>query len=296
MRQMTAALLTVLLQTPAVPPPPAPVVPAVTALAAAVDNDGRFEALTALLRGADLSFVVEPFTPDRLVTSNPRPLGRNVVVALGQGERALVVGAHYDASRLAGESRSRGAVDNAASAVLLVHAAQALSRERLRMRVVFVWFDMEEAGLLGSQRYVAAHSADLPALMLNFDINAYGDTMLYAPTASAASQPLRAAIEHTCTDLGIDCVRFAQLPSSDDCPFTRAGVPTASFATLPAPEAHHLWLTLNAGRGSPLAPGTPPPIMGTIHSTLDTVDKVDPATVARGAEFAAALIRRLAVN
>jgi Zn-dependent M28 family amino/carboxypeptidase len=295
MRVLTAVVIATLVQATALPPTnPTSVVEQVGRLATAADNNGRFDALTALLRAADLSFAVEPFTIDRPAGGDPRTQGRNVIASLGQGERTILLGAHYDAAWLSGGAFSRGALDNAASAVLLVHAALALRAERLGGRVLFVWFDMEESNLIGSRRYIEAHSADRVTMMLNFDINAYGDTILYAPSPAPAGAPLRAAIEHTCADLAIDCLRFSQLPPSDDRPFTRAGVPAASFATLPVAEAHHLWLSLNTPRGSALAPATPPPIMGSIHTPSDTLDKVDGATVIKGAQFAAALVRQLA--
>ena len=48
-----------------------------------------------------------------------------------QAERPkIVVGAHYDAARLADGTLSKGAVDNAASAVILVRLAETLSKAR----------------------------------------------------------------------------------------------------------------------------------------------------------------------
>jgi putative aminopeptidase FrvX len=69
-----------------------------------------------------------------------------VVVTLGKGRDTIVVGAHYDAKWITDKSLSRGAVDNGASSVMLVHAAAALKNQRLKSRVTFVWFDFEESG------------------------------------------------------------------------------------------------------------------------------------------------------
>src|SRR5262249_48245262 len=144
-----------------------------------------------MLTARKLSFNVEPFNLETPIRREPRTEGRNVVITLGDGAEDIVVGAHYDAVRLADGSLSKGAVDNAASSVILIHLAQALASERLQKRVRIVWFDMEELGLFGSQQYLRRHVSDKIATMLNFDINAYGDTILFGPAERKDSTDLR---------------------------------------------------------------------------------------------------------
>ena len=137
----------------------------VRTLSAATDNDARFEALTTLLTAQGLPFTVETFTRDKPPAASangardPRTRGRNVVVTIGRGRETVVVGAHYDAEWIDEKTLSKGAIDNGASSVMLVHAAAALRNQRLKSRVTFVWFDFEESGLLGSARYVDAHAS-----------------------------------------------------------------------------------------------------------------------------------------
>src|SRR4051812_3322747 len=85
----------------------------VRTLTVAVDNDQRFDAVGAMLRARNLAFTVEPFTLEKPLGSEPRTRGRNIVLSLGDGPGHIVVGAHYDAVRLADRSLSPGAVDNA---------------------------------------------------------------------------------------------------------------------------------------------------------------------------------------
>jgi Zn-dependent M28 family amino/carboxypeptidase len=126
----------------------------VRTLSAATDNDARFDALTAILKKHDLTFTVETFTLDKPPAASPnaapdpRTRGRNVVVTLGDGRETVVIGAHYDAKWINEKTLSQGAVDNAASSVMLVHAAAALKGQRLKSKVTFVWFDFEESGLI----------------------------------------------------------------------------------------------------------------------------------------------------
>jgi Zn-dependent M28 family amino/carboxypeptidase len=296
---LTALAALALLQAPAVPATDT-FVADVRRLTEANDNDQRFDALTALLRARGVAFTVEPFTVDKQQGRDTRTRGRNIVATIGQGAQEVIVGAHYDAVWLADGTFGRGAVDNAASSVLLVHLAQEVQAQRLPLRVTFVWFDMEEGGLLGSANYLDAHAAlsttARPRAMLNFDINGYGDTVLFAAPAGGADPALRQAMLQTCALEAIDCVRFNQMPPSDDRSFGRAKIPTLSIAQIPAAEVHQLWLMLHAGPGSGLAQGFAPAIFHTIHSAEDVLAKIDATTLARGQRLALALLRQIAAT
>ena len=283
------ALVTILQAAPA-PAPAGTLIDDVRSLTSADANEGRFDALTALLKVRGLSFTVEPFSLDKPVGREPRTEGRNVVVSIGQGATTIVVGAHYDAARLQDGTLSHGAVDNAASSVILVRLAEALVAAKLPGRVNVVWFDMEELGLVGSAKYVERHAAEPPAMMLNFDVNGYGDTMLFGPAARADNAALRRAYVETCAAEDVPCVGLAQMPPGDDRPFVRAGIPTLSSGLLPSVEAHQLWLLMNGGAGNAVAPA----ILKTIHTPDDVVDKVREESMIRVQRFALSLLRRLA--
>jgi len=272
---------------------PVPVVDDVRSLTIATTNDERFDAVAALLKTRGIPFAVEPFTIDKALEKDPRTTGRNIVVTIGDGAGFVLVGAHYDAKYLEDGSLSHGAVDNAASSVLLVRLAEALRRDRPAVPVRLVWFDMEELGLVGSQHYAAAHPADKPLAMLNFDINGYGDTVIFGQPQGSAFPAMDRAMGTACAAEGIDCLR-SRMPPGDDRTFGKAGVPTLSIGVLSAIEAHQAWLTFNAGPKSGLAPGTTLPIMTTIHHAADTIDKVEGATVERQAKLAAAAVRAIA--
>jgi hypothetical protein len=288
------ALVTILQATPAAKAPqPGSPVEDVSRMAAAASNEARFEVLTALLRSRGLTFAVEPFTIEKPIGREPRTEGRNVVVTLGAGPEEVVVGAHYDAARLADGSLSRGAVDNAASSVMLVRLAEALRAEPPAVRVRIVWFDMEELGLVGSAHYVKQHTADRIVAMLNFDINAYGNTIVFGPSEMKENAALRRTFVETCAAEDIACAGFAQMPPGDDRSFVKAGIPTISTGIIPAVEVHQLWLMLHAGSGSGLAQGTVPAILRAIHTPEDTPDKVSEETMLRMQRFALALVRRV---
>jgi Zn-dependent M28 family amino/carboxypeptidase len=284
--------LTVLLQA-AAPAPPSSLVEDAGRLAAATTNEARFDALTGLLEARGLTFTVEPFTLEKPLGREPRSEGRNIVVTVGEGPETILIGAHYDAARIADGSLSKGAVDNGASSVMLVRLAEALRAEKLPVRVRLVWFDMEELGLVGSARYISRHSSDRLAAMLNFDINAFGDTIVFGPSETKENAALRRTFVETCAAEDVPCVGFPQMPPGDDRPFVKAGVPTISIGIVPAIEAHQLWLLMNA-KASGLAPGFAPAIIKTLHTSDDTLDKLNEDTMARMQTFALGLVRAVA--
>jgi hypothetical protein len=270
----------------------------VRALSAATDNDARFDALTTLLKAHGLPFTVETFTLDKPPAASPnaapdpRTRGRNVVVTLGRGRETVVVGAHYDAKWIDQKTLSKGAVDNGASSVMLVHAAAALRNQRLKSRVTFVWFDFEESGLLGSAKYVDAHASDRIKAMLNYDINGYGDTVLFGPPMGGDDARLTRTLLETCAAESVGCLRFDGMPPGDDRSFGAQKIPTVSIAILPATEAHQLWLMLHA-KSAGLAQGFAPPIFATIHTPNDVPEKLNATSMATAGRLAQALIRRV---
>jgi Zn-dependent M28 family amino/carboxypeptidase len=265
---------------------------AVEQLTAATTNEARFEAMTTLLRARKIPFTVERFAIEKPVGREPRTEGRNIVATFGNGANPVVVGAHYDATRLQDGTLSRGATDNAGSSVILATIAESLMAQPPAGRVTLVWFDMEELGLIGSQKYVEAHAGDRISAMVNLDVNAYGDTLLFGSSRGAANAAPRKAVLETCAALDASCVGLVQMPPGDDRSFVKAGIPAVSLAILPALEVHQLWLMMS-GPDNGLAQGKVPAIMTTLHTPADTIEKVDVAAMARQAEFVAALIRRL---
>ena len=83
------------------------------------------------------------------------------------------------------------------------------------------------------------------------------------------------------------------MPSSDDRSFQRAGIPAVSLAVLPAEEAHRMWLVLNGELSDNLRDALAPPILQTIHTERDTLDKLEPAALTRAARIVTDLVLAL---
>jgi len=262
----------------------------VTRLGAAT-NEGRFDALTALLTERKLPFEVEPFTIEPR-KGDSRTAGRNIVVTIAGRDPEIVVGAHYDAVRMQDGTFSKGAVDNGASVIVLVRVAEALSKTRPRQRVRIVFFDMEELGLLGSARYARDHRARKTRAMVNLDVNAFGDTVIFGPRGAsngAALEGLRSA----CMDVVGRCLEFPEMPPSDDQSFQQASVPAVSMAMMSETEAHQLWLYVNARKTSGLQSGFAPQLLRTIHTPADAPSLVEPRALAEAYRTVLALLARL---
>ncbi len=172
----------------------------VVAIAAAESARGRVDAVENELRALRL-------VPQRRPFEGPRRGGVNLLAevppALGATpRRTLMVGAHLDRVPV-----GRGAVDNAGGCALVLELLERFRARPLRHhRVIGLWFDQEEQGLLGSRAFAEAAGASdtrgdepaegaaatLPDLFVNVDVFAYGDTLwVHHPTA--ADRPAAAA-------------------------------------------------------------------------------------------------------
>jgi Zn-dependent M28 family amino/carboxypeptidase len=158
-------------------------------------------------------------------------------------QEAVMIGGHYDhfgiSAPVKGDSIYNGAEDNASGTAAVLTAAEAFTRSGVHCdrSVVFAGFTAEEAGLLGSQAFVAKPTIPLSkiAAILNLDVmNLYGRTRdvsaLGLDQSSLGASFTRAAAEE---GLSVSVNREALIRGSyfrsDHFPFARAGVPGTSI-------------------------------------------------------------------
>ena len=289
LRTLTAACALLALATPAMAQDEAALLDAVAAYEQPT-NAERLAVLTGQLDAAGLDYEIQTFEGG----ARGQPMtGSNVVVTLGEGERDLLLTAHYDAVVLQSGELADGLVDNAASTVALIEAAKVLRDRDLNHRVQIIFLDQEELGLIGASRWIEANGTDHVAAVVNSDVAAFGDALMYGENNGDRSAFVLTALREECADRALTCVGFPSYPPSDDRAFIAAEVPGVSIGFQNRVGAHQMWLAFNGGENPGLAQGFVPEVFQLIHSEGDVIEAVDPATVALAAEVYADLITRL---
>lgn len=266
-------------------PPPPPTHAEWVASFARPTPEGRLASLRAMLDAHGLKYEIQRFSSGKPGV----PEGYNVIVTLGAGEKDILLTAHYDAERLQDGTLVDGVVDNAASVVALVKAADALrgGLKNHRLRVVF--FDQEELGLLGAKAYAAGEDGKRVAAVFNFDINAYGDTPFYALSFHPESVFLNELVPAGCKAAGETCTSFEVYPPSDHLAFRMRSIPATSFSYLPKAEVDELDAFMLESRKASRNQLPPPRILTLIHTPNDRMPAVDPATIERATRLAVAV-------
>jgi aminopeptidase YwaD len=153
--------------------------------------------------------------------------GYNVIGTIpGKTDETIVLGGHYD-SVPAGP----GAGDNASGTAVFIELARAMAgKAQPNYTLVFIAFDAEELGLLGSRAYVNDLSDEQLGkirAMLNFDMLGAGG----GPLILMGDGDVALLARSSAQELGIDA-RNGNMPSnagSDHESFARRGVDTVFF-------------------------------------------------------------------
>lgn len=151
---------------------------------------------------------------------------RNVIATKqGTSNEVIVLGAHYDSV-----SAGPGANDNASGVAVLLETARVLAPKSLKHTLVFVAFDAEELGLVGSRHYVTSLSdteRQRIVAMINFDMLGGGSGPLMLDGEGRIG---RLALE-AAQELGINARSF-KLPQgygSDHQSFRSVGIDAVFF-------------------------------------------------------------------
>jgi len=238
----------------------------ITAISTGDGSAQRREAILTRLRALGADVATQPFgRGDRS--------GVNLVVTLpGRDPRVILVGAHYDRVEV-----GQGVVDNGGSCAALIELIGAFKTAPLgRFTLKFVFFDQEEAGLLGSKAYFAAN-AERPAFAMNLDVFAYGNEFFVT-----ASKPDGALVRALRTAAGVDGIPVREAPvdrypGSDHRSMIAAGLETVGIGLVDTADIDGV---LAIG-GRSLTVGKGPRIMSIIHTPGDTLAELRVADVTR---------------
>ena len=166
----------------------------------------------------------------------------NIIGDLGDREVSdgmVVIGVHYD-----GHDLAQGAMDPVSGTVptLEIARAMAIHQSRLKRKVRFIFFGVEELGLIGAHAYVDSHDEDLrnTRFMLNLDsAGRHGPKglILYGVDTS---DYLRGIGKSMGVDLPVDMDNHPYSEpdhlSADHYPFAAEGIPSG-FGGVP----YHRW-------------------------------------------------------
>ncbi|WP_149193403.1 M28 family peptidase [Luteimonas suaedae] len=247
----------------------------VAAIASAGDNVARLGAIRQRMQAIGLA------PADTAFDSGDRS-GTNLTAIVSGKDDAplLLLGAHADRV-----DQGDGATDNASGAAVVLALAQRLhDRPLAHHRVAVAFWDLEEAGLLGSKAYVA-EGGERPALYVNFDVFGWGDT-LWMMTPDPAHR-LVADSAAAAAAAGTGFAPGEQYPPTDHRAFLDAGWPAVSYSLVGGDEIPSILAMYDGQRPDPL-----PKVMQVIHSPADTVEQIDAVAVARGVDVVEDALRR----
>jgi glutaminyl-peptide cyclotransferase len=192
---------------------------------------------------------------------------RNIIGRLGAGEPLRIFAAHYDTRLLADQDADSpdqpvpGANDGASGVAVLLELAFALDWDTISGEVWFVFFDAEDNGRIGGwewivgSRYFANQLTAAPQYLILLDMVGDADQQLYYEGNSdpvLSEQLWSLAAELGYSDYFIPAYRHYMI--DDHTPFVERGIPAVDIIDFDYPY----W-----------------------HTTADTIDKLDAASLER---------------
>ena len=136
-------------------------------------------------------------------------------------EDIYIIGAHYDSFH------NPGADDNASGVAAVMEAARVMSDYEFEATLIFMGFDREEQGLVGSRAYAGEHTNDNILGMISMDMIAYNGSG--SNKANIYGQDSSAAIKNSLADAislygnGLTSEILGRKDASDHAPFEQEG-------------------------------------------------------------------------
>jgi hypothetical protein len=182
------------------------------------DHNGVRDAVAAQLRSFGLQTSIEHGTYSGTAYDN--------VVAIHQGSSRpndlYIIGSHYDSAN------NPGADDDGSGVAGMLESARILSQYPSDATIIFIAFDREEQGLIGSYGYNVTHAGANVRGMLQLDMIAYNPAGVYHNQAYVygrpASDPWRSNVATAVSTYGgLTMTVGGDLPYSDHAPFEARG-------------------------------------------------------------------------
>jgi Zn-dependent M28 family amino/carboxypeptidase len=195
-------------------------------------------------------------------------LGSNqnlIITKKGKTAETVVIGAHYDKVK-----DGCGAIDNWTGIVIIANLYRSMRGLQSDKTYLFVAFDREEEGLLGSHAMVKAIAKeDLPNYCSMINLDSFG--FAYPQVMDNTSSPKMAELaEKTMGDMGIP-YRHAPIPGADadSSSFLQKNIPAITFHGLNAKWPEYL------------------------HSSKDVMENIKPKSVVVGFQMTLSFIAQV---
>jgi len=182
----------------------------------APQHDMARDNIEAAFRSFGLDTSLDPFQWQGNTFYNVVGVKRGLVYP----DRQYIIGAHFDSINVP------GADDNATSVAGVMEIARVLAQYPFESTLVFIGFDIEEPGLIGSAHYAQAHATEDIRGMVSMDLIAYNtNTNTCVIYGRDASNPIKTALRDAVATYsnGLTAEIRGPLNRSDHAPFEGQG-------------------------------------------------------------------------
>ncbi|RLZ12216.1 M28 family metallopeptidase [Faecalibacter macacae] len=175
---------------------------------------------------------------------NPKFKFNNVIgyVDGDNNDSVVVITGHYDHLGRINKSYFPGASDNASGTAMVLELAKYYSKNKPKYRTVFMLFGAEEAGIVGSYKYVASPLFPLNNIkfLVNLDIMGAGDEGIQVVNGTKYKKEFNDLVEINLENNFLKQVKVrGESCNSDHCPFDQKGVPSFFIYTLGGKGNYH---------------------------------------------------------
>lgn len=175
---------------------------------------------------------------------NPKFKFNNVIgyVDGDNNDSVVVITGHYDHLGRINKSYFPGASDNASGTAMVLELAKYYSKNKPKYRTVFMLFGAEEAGIVGSYKYVASPLFPLNNIkfLVNLDIMGAGDEGIQVVNGTKYKKEFNDLVEINLENNFLKQVKVRdESCNSDHCPFDQKGVPSFFIYTLGGKGNYH---------------------------------------------------------
>lgn len=175
---------------------------------------------------------------------NPKFKFNNVVGYIDgiNNDSVVVITGHYDHLGRVNKSIFPGASDNASGTAMVLELAKHYSKNKPKYRTVFMLFGAEEAGIVGSYKYVDSPLFPLNKIkfLVNLDIMGAGEEGIQVVNGTKFKKEFDDLVRVNSENKYLEQVKIrGESCNSDHCPFDKKGVSSFFIYTLGGKGNYH---------------------------------------------------------